>query len=100
MAKKKCFEKSNEITAIPELLDLLEIKGIENSLHWILDMSFNDGLSRIRRGNAPENMAAIKHFALNMPRQVQTKRQSIKGLRKSAGWDNELLARIVQQKNL
>ena len=61
-------------------------------------MSFGDDQSRIRKGNAPENMAIIKHTALNMIRKVQGKRQSIKGLRKSAGWNNALLDRILQQK--
>lgn len=74
--------------------------AVENSLHWVLDMSFNDDLSRIRRENAPQNMAVIKHLALNMIRQVQQKRQSIKALRKKAGWDNNLLAKIIHFRNL
>lgn len=72
--------------------------AIENSLQWVLDMSFNEDHSRIRKMNALENMAIIKHLALNMIRKIQQKRQSIKGLRKVAGWDNRTLQAILQQK--
>lgn len=74
--------------------------AIENSLHWVLDMSFNDDFSRIRKENAPQNMAIIKHFALNMVRKIQKKRQSIKRLRKQAGWNSTILDMIIQQKIL
>ena len=69
--------------------------AIENSLHWVLDVSFNDDQSRIRKGNAPQNIAIIRHLSLNMLRSVQKKRQSIKGLRKKAGWDNDTLKEIL-----
>ena len=63
--------------------------AIENFLHWVLDMTFNDGASRIRKKNAPANMAVMKHVALNLIRRIQQKRQSIKMLRTKAGWDPE-----------
>lgn len=69
--------------------------AIENSLHWVLDVSFNDDQSRIRKGNAPQNIAIIRHLSLNMLRSVQKKRQPIKGLRKKAGWDNDTLKEIL-----
>jgi predicted transposase YbfD/YdcC len=72
--------------------------AIENSLHWVMDMTFNDDQSRIRKGNAPENMAIIKHVALNLIKKTQTKRQSIKVIRKKAGWDNRALQNILNQK--
>ena len=71
--------------------------SIENSLHWILDVSFNDDASRIRNGNAPQNIGIIKHAALNMLQRNKQKRESIKGLRKAAGWNDERLTRIIQQ---
>jgi len=71
--------------------------AIENSLHWVLDMSFNEDQSRIRKENAPENMAVIRHVALNMIRSVKKDRQSIKGLRKQAGWNDSTLKIILQQ---
>ena len=72
--------------------------GIENSVHWVLDMSFNEDQSRIRKNNAPQNMAVVKHIALNMIRKIQQKRQSIKVLRKIAGWDDSTLHNILKQK--
>ena len=71
--------------------------AIENTLHWILDVSFQDDESRIRKGYAPENMALIKHAALNLLQKNKGKRESIKQLRKIAGWDNERLYQILQQ---
>jgi predicted transposase YbfD/YdcC len=73
--------------------------GIENSLHWVLDMSFGEDQSRIRKGNAPENMAIIRHFSLNLLQKYKTGRQSIRRLRKKAGWDNTTLEGILAYTN-
>jgi len=70
--------------------------AVENSLHWILDVSFNDDQSRIRKGNAPQNMVVIKHFALNLLQKSKKPRESIKQNRKAAGWDDEYLTSIVK----
>ena len=71
--------------------------AIENSLHWVLDMSFGEDQSRIRKDNAPLAMAVIRHVALNFLQQAQEKykRMSIKKLRKLAGWDNKTLEKIL-----
>jgi len=73
--------------------------SVENCLHWTLDMTFNEDASRIRSKNAPENIAMIRHTALNLLRQAKTKfkNSSLKGLRKKAGWDNRTLAVILGQ---
>ena len=69
--------------------------GIENSLHWVLDLSFREDESRVRSGNAPENLALIRHMALNLLRQDRTSKTSIKARRKKAGWDNHHLAAVL-----
>ena len=69
--------------------------GIENSVHWLLDLSFREDESRIRTGNAPENMAIVQHMALNLLRQDQKSKTSIKARRKLAGWDNGYLLSIL-----
>lgn len=74
--------------------------AIENSLHWVLDMSFNEDQSRIRMENAPENMAVVRHMALNMIRNVKKKQQSIKRIRKTAGWDDSVLYHILKQEKV
>jgi len=71
--------------------------GVENQLHWVLDMSFGEDQSRIRQDNAPTNVAIIRHAALNMIRQIPKKRMSVKRMRKAAGWDDLLLTEILAQ---
>jgi predicted transposase YbfD/YdcC len=74
---------------------------IENSVHWILDMSFGDDQSRIRQKNAPQNMAVFRHATLNLLKTAQKNlftRESIKGLRLIAAWNEELLTKILFQK--
>jgi predicted transposase YbfD/YdcC len=71
--------------------------GIENQLHWVLDMSFGEDQSRIRKDNAPTNVAIIRHAALNMIRKTPKKRMSVKRMRKAAGWDDSLLTEILAQ---
>lgn len=77
--------------------------AIENSLHWVLDMSFNEDYSRIRKENAPHIMTIFRHIALNLlqtakKNQDSLKRQSIVGLRKLCGWDEQKLDLVIAQK--
>ena len=74
--------------------------GIGNSVHWVLEVSFREDESRVRTGtlrtgNAPENLAIIRHMALNLLRQDRTSKASIKAKRKLAGWDNDCLLSIL-----
>jgi predicted transposase YbfD/YdcC len=68
--------------------------AIENSLHWVLDVTFGDDQSRLRTGHGAKNMAVVRHFAINLVRTTKDKR-SIKLRRKRAGWDVEYLASIL-----
>ena len=69
--------------------------GIENSVHWVLDVSFREDESRVRTGNAPQNMATMRHAALNLLRQDKHSKISIKARRKLAAWDNDYLLSIL-----
>lgn len=73
--------------------------SIENQLHWVLDVTFNEDDSRVRKDHAPENMSMIRHVALNMIRKAKNiyKKVSIRGLRKKAGWDDSTLTTILKQ---
>ena len=71
--------------------------GIENSLHWVLDIAFREDDSRIRTGNAPENMAILRQLVLNLVKQGDSsKKIGIKSKRKKAGWDNDYLASLLK----
>jgi len=76
--------------------------GIENSLHWVLDVSFNDDDSKVKKGNAPQNMTIVKKTALNLMRIVKRdptyKRLSLKRMRKLSGWDNSFLQLVLGAK--
>jgi predicted transposase YbfD/YdcC len=69
--------------------------GIENSVHWVLDVTFGGDQSRIRAGHAAENFAVLRHIALNLPHQEQSSRVSVKGKRKKADWDTAYLLQIL-----
>jgi predicted transposase YbfD/YdcC len=68
--------------------------AIENSLHWVLDVTFADDQSRLRTGHGAKNMAIVTQFAINLVRTVNDKR-SIRLKRKRAGWDPDYLATIL-----
>ena len=69
--------------------------GIENSIHWVLDICFREDESRIRKDNAPENFAVLRHIALNMLKKEGSLKKSIKTKRLKAGWDNGYLAKVL-----
>lgn len=73
--------------------------SVENALHWTLDVVFNEDRSRVRKDNAPHNMAIVRHFALNMLNNAKKsfKGVSVKGLRKKAAWGNSTLHCVLQQ---
>jgi len=69
--------------------------GIENHLHWVLDVVFHDDLARLRTGHGPQNMAVVKHFAINLVHAAKPI-TSLKNRRKLAGWDLEYLETLIR----
>jgi predicted transposase YbfD/YdcC len=69
--------------------------AIENGLHWILDVGFNEDASRVREHNAVRNLALLRKIALNLARNDTTLKASLKGKRKSAAWDNGSMAALM-----
>lgn len=68
--------------------------GIENGLHWVLDVTFGEDQSRLRKGHGAVNMAVVRHFAINAVRLGKGNR-SIKTTRKLAGWDPNVLTALL-----
>ncbi|WP_181870675.1 ISAs1 family transposase [Vreelandella rituensis] len=70
--------------------------AIENSLHWVLDVTFKEDENRTRRGHGAEDLALLRKLALNATEREPSK-GSKKGKRKKAGWDDDYLLAIIQQ---
>ena len=68
---------------------------IENKLHWSLDVTFNEDRSRIRRDNAPENMAALRRLSLNLLRQNRSKSISLRQKRLLCSLDENYLLQVI-----
>ncbi len=68
--------------------------GIENRVHWVLDVIFHEDASRIRTGAAPQNMGVVRHIALNLIRQESSK-GSVKAKRFHAALNEDYLARVL-----
>ena len=70
--------------------------GIENKLHWVLDIAFREDESRIRKDHAPENMAIVRHIALNLLKRETTAKVGIKAKRFKANCDRKYLLKVLR----
>ena len=105
IGKKTTIEQRYFISSLPpnakEIAQAIRSHwAIENSLHWVLDVTMGEDLSRVRTDNAPENMAMVRHIVLNLLRGAKSrfrKDMSLKGLQKKAGWGEKTLSTILMQ---
>ena len=70
--------------------------GVENSLHWTLDVTFREDAQRKRNGHAANNFALVEKIALNLLKTEDSKNMSIKSKRLVAAWDNKFLLKILR----
>jgi len=89
------FISSWQTTPQDFMLAIREHWQIENGLHWVLDIAFREDESRIRKDHAPQNMAVLRHLALNLLKQQTAVKVGIAAKRKMAGWDNDFLLKVV-----
>ncbi len=68
---------------------------IENSLHWVLDVAFREDGCRTRTGHAPENLATLRHIAVNLLKQERSCKLGIKSKRLKAGWDESYMLKVL-----
>ena len=95
------FEKSYFIGSIENDAELFAKAvrnhwGIENGLHWTLDMAFREDESRIRKGHAPENFAVLRHIALNLIKNEKTFKGSVNTKQLKASWNKLYLEKIIK----
>jgi predicted transposase YbfD/YdcC len=69
--------------------------GVENKVHWIMDVCFGEDQSRARAGYAAENLATLRRLALNLLKKEKTKKRGIKGKQLNASWDHAYLLRLL-----
>jgi len=69
--------------------------GVENKLHWVMDVCFREDQSRARQGYAAENLATLRRLALNLLKQEKTKKRGIRGKQLNASWDHPYLLRLL-----
>lgn len=69
--------------------------GVENKVHWVMDVCFREDQSRARAGYAAENLATLRRLALNMLKREKTKKRGIRGKQLNASWDHAYLLKLL-----
>lgn len=69
--------------------------GIENSMHWVLDVAFREDDCRIRIGEAPQNFAVLRRIALNLLKNDKTTKLGVANKRLKAGWNVDYLGKLL-----
>lgn len=93
-AEKRYYLSSAQLSAQQFAAAVRSHWGIENRLHWVLDVVFHDDLMRLRTEHGPANMATVRHFSLNVIRNIQDK-ASLKVKRKKLGWNDDYLFNAI-----
>jgi predicted transposase YbfD/YdcC len=73
--------------------------SIENKLHWVLDVALNEDHSRVRKDQAPENLAVLRHIALNLLKQEKTAKGGIRAKQLQAAWDQDYFLKVLAAGN-
>jgi len=69
--------------------------GIENQVHWVLDLTFREDERRVRKNHAPQNLATLRHLTLNLLRRDKTTQVGLETKRLKAGWDERYQEQLL-----
>lgn len=98
----KSIENRYFITSLTDVTQFAEavrtLWGIENSLHWCLDVNFDEDRCRVRKDNSGENLAVIRHIALNLYKSYQVVKLSMKAKRFRCSFDDDFLYNVIFNK--
>lgn len=97
-AEKSCEDRYHLASLIGAKRILWAVRshwGIENELHWTLDMAFDEDHCRVRKDHGPQNFAILRHIALNLLKQEKTAKRGIKGKRLLAAWNQDYLLKVL-----
>lgn len=99
IGEKETFERSYYITSLESIKlfsnAVRQHWGIENKLHWVLDVSFNEDKCRARKDNSAENLAVLRHLALNLLRQEKTSKKSLNIKKIKCALDKNYLEKVI-----
>jgi predicted transposase YbfD/YdcC len=100
MSGKRTVERRYYLTSLPLGVETFARAvrghwGVENKLHWVLDVCFREDQSRARAGYAAENLATLRRLALNLLQREKTKKRGIKGKQLNASWNHAYLLRLL-----
>lgn len=99
IGEKETFEISYYITSLNSIelfsKGVRQHWGIENKLHWVLDVSFNEDKCRTRNDNSAENLAVLRHLSLNLLREEKTSKKSINLKKMRCAWDINYLEKVL-----
>jgi predicted transposase YbfD/YdcC len=88
---------SSLVVPAARMLQLVRSRwSIENSLHWVLDIAFQEDHNRVHKDHGPENLAVLRHVALNLVKQDQSIKLGVKNKRLKCAWDNDYLLRVLK----
>jgi predicted transposase YbfD/YdcC len=98
---KQTYEERYYISSLPQHATKINHAvqshwGIETKVHWVLDVAFREDDTRVRSGHADENLAIVRHIALNKLKNETSCKRGIKAKRKKAGWNQKYLLKVLK----
>ena len=101
ISEKETKEVHYFITSLPSnaeriLYAVRKHWGIENELHWTLDVAMNEDHSCVRKDHAPENIATLRHIVLNLLKQEKTTKGGVHAKQLQAAWNENYLLKVLR----